>query len=948
MEAKPKWPAVEQRFLTNLQEEKGYLEAFLYLFTKTDIFTNMRQAYGSDTGIIPKGGLLYEKYKEAESLFDLIRKVVGLKTKFDSTDIYRYITQDEEGNEPVEKFLANLSIAFRIEHFLDKISPNFPGVQISHIDTRVKEVVKEINDLKSTDQIRECDEYILDCFYKAAMNARKVPPNLTLVQKQDAVIEAFRSSKLILETPEKFCKMLLKGLKSVLYNEQFLNLSLAGTDPLANIISHALCSVLNDDFNLDKSNSNDPRDTLQQFLQEQQSNESCRRLNFCDEFDYQMKEGQHRHSFEMQRYYLKNTIYFNQVSLNPKMRRSVEKLLSLTLSVYKGNSSVWGYGTDHLHFATDALKSITFESSLPNHNPKPIENLQNAVCRIKFEDVYKHVYQAISDNCLDLADLPKCAFYLFEDGFFYMIDKMESTLREIRPWKVCHLLILSSSFLLNRAKSPEGMVVMICAGKIDPSDSVWIPFLGSQDSTLYDIIEHIMKHFVGDHKRKIRAQSGIRKTTQDIVFSFGEILERLRFSICKETSTTKLDQYWKALEDTFHISDLNRAPEITLKSILGVLAKHDPKGKQKIGDPTPHQHTRVSLICTFNSKFCTKKDDVFQNFMMGAESQIIFDRATCQEKINKQGYIKPQEVVESNDTFLARYQPVKEIKLFPKPCDFIQAMLRYDSKARLFSGDQSSQVIPPGYWPKENDSTLTNEAAAALVAKIGQMGAGSQTMATSMSLGSPKPSTIEQPTETDKIQKQLLPTLFLPNLYLIDITGVDCIDGFSAFDLSDLSYLEEEDGIFVSVRYRPIGMIFKVEKTLETDRTKIKQYFNVLEICTDTLEALQNQDVKLFGDIFVRECIRSKIFTPEPPKTDPKTGQPLPDQPEQKIDPQDISLDEIQKSRLVTYYKYHGSTFDSKKGNLERKPMQYLLFSEINLNAEGPIKTILLERLPVR
>ena len=894
--------------------QEGLFEAVLYLFTRSDLFTSICEAYQNGVGVLSGDSALSQTYQHSAGLLELIGKITKLqRNKFDSTEIYRYLKQENSADEsPLTVFLATLSIVFRIEHLLEKIPSDFPGITISSSSDRMSAVKKELFEVANHKECLEPYGPILQgLLYKAtaAFKSKKNPKPPEKYKKVMEMLDGLVAASKPLRPGqndvnpgelELRCNKVFNELKKFIYDEKFLAYNLGiSSDPIANMMCHAICSYFTEDLGLNQENYNGLDDTLFSMREKLRELTEYRSFTFCSDFDLPKDAA-----FQLERFYLKNSMYINHISFQPNLTRSCDKTLGLYFSVYGSQDSVWGFGSDHLYFKTDALKKVTFNSG---QNVTVYEEqrakLQQAVLKITFGAVFKQVYNSISEDCLDLEKLPKCVFYM-EGENFYMIDDMEASLGELPNSRYCAMVAFNSPFHLNRAKTPEGLLTMITCCNRDAREGVWLPYFASTGTTLLELMEFLMKNFIGEHKRSVRSKSGIRQVNQDLQVSYQDILPRLRFSMKRETLTTKLTEAWTHLNQALKITDINQTPGIRLEDILKVLISKDPNPSHEVRNSKGF--LRVKLICMFDVDFEQGQNDHSSELFKMLQKNLMQDKTNAEVSLNERQKLnqKLRPVELTNVDFLARVQPVKELKLFPKLSDFMQAMLEYDSS---IPGDQFKQFEDHFWKPPENKTSSCTQKSRA--------GLGFH-------------------------------QIFLPNMYVMDVSGMDCIDVFADFILDDLKHLEEDDKIFVSVRYRPIGMIFRSQKEAAANK-ELKSFYNVVEICTDNLETMRTSKSPQLLNLFEKECIRSKIISPN--KKVKTNGLHQEDQEiEAPFDPASIKLDEIQRTRLVTYFKYHGSTFDPHLVSLRRETVQYWLPGDFQLTNYGLLNILLFERIPVQ
>ena len=584
---------------------------------------------------------------------------------------------------------------------------------------------------------------------------------------------------------------------------------------------------------------------------------------------------------QMNRFFWKNRISIGHADCTFESQESQTTRILLSFSVNNAHNSVWGFGSDIFCYGTKINKSIQVKYLKDPKCPDARIEIKN---RSNISAVVETIKSTIPGGVADLAKLCKAIFFARDQKIYASGD--ENILLSSFPDDVHHVHIVSFSSKqefkpLTIAQSNMRMIVVGVA-----ADNVWLPFVASTDATLEDLAKHFMKIFVGDSGDK----SELR---------IPNFVNAVRFAL-------RLDPR-KDIGVKLNKEFLQTAPLTTkLTVIKEKLKKLDPIDKKSfeipLGEKNADSIFEVDMVYTLDWSFMVPQTKFIKDSERTLYEQIV--KRDTQKKSPFLEKVQPPET-EWKGLYRCRVQTLKLLEIMPKLSNVLGEL--WDVESQIPGCLKNS-------YEDHHDSLLKMQAQ---YHKIAPPPENSRTEATKPGL---KPGF----------------GFFFPAIYVINVENISAsIDSFADFDFHNYKHLEKEQEDYVSVRYRPIGMIFAKNMG---ERLII---YNVLEICDEQLETIQKFAAKTHGNLFEREYKRMVNWVSD----DVTNGKDAPKQ--QPFDAAKITLTEIQRTRLVTYFKYHGSTFDRVTRSAKRETAQYLLKEEMQKIDTGYVHTIVYEKKPV-
>ena len=598
----------------------------------------------------------------------------------------------------------------------------------------------------------------------------------------------------------------------------------------------------------------------------------------------------------MHRFFLKNRIAIAHVETALRSFTSASEKTILSFSVYKGHNAVWGYGGDIFRFNTSINKSLQVKFYFDPANHKEVKlDVQN---KSNISDIMELIKSNITGGVADLPKLKKALLFAREGRIHVSGD--EEIMISLLPDDVQHVHLLS--FASNQDYKPlnpeadyRGLVVVGVFAR-----DVWCPFISTSDATLKDLLEHFLNVFIGSDKSKTG-------------FGPSELLKCMLLALKINFKEEQTRKFTKELE----------AKPLTTKltAIIADLQKLDKFESQpfdiRVGGSSPGSVREVDLIVNFDwsqikpeNKFLTEGQT---DLIKQVNAPFIFGNSK-QPKVAAVESKDPKKPEDPNDPKKAT---ALATGILPLPTEFDGRFKARIQKIRVLELKPKISDVLSDLWDidKQIDPIKLQNPLDDVMIEVNEMTEQIRKLA--------------PPTEAESIQKSrsgIRPGFgfFFPAIYCVNVGNISSsVDCYSDLEFKQYLYLEKEEEDYVSVRYRPIGMIFK------QDQEDDIHIYNALEICVEELQVIKEMPKQLIGDLFEKEY---RKMTPNAPA---------------KFEAKDIQLSEIQKSRLVTYYKYHGSTYDKAKKTGKRQPVKYLLKEELALENKGYIHTIIYEKKPV-
>jgi hypothetical protein len=600
------------------------------------------------------------------------------------------------------------------------------------------------------------------------------------------------------------------------------------------------------------------------------------------------------------RFFLKNRISIGHIDCSFKASLSQSSHMFLSFSMYHAHNSLWALGGDILRFGTKINKSLQVKYFEDPNFPDARLDIPN---KCNLTDVIEVIKNEIPGGVANLKQLKKGILFARDKRMYISGDESIMLSRFPDDVNHVHLLCFASNKHHSPLAVPANKSTFVAVGVF--ANDVWCPYVGTNISTLDDLLKYFLEVFIGGDPDK----TGVNENL---------LLGAIEFA-------TRLDYNTEATAK-FAKDQLQKMPLTTLlseiKSQLLQIDKAQPKPfKLDVGGKSAEAVREVDVICFLKWEQIKPQNKFINEGNLQLYEQL--KKFESQKSSPQPAQIEPP-LVDTQVKFKCRVQTVKQLDLLPKLSSVIEELLDVESRIPI-----CEKKTPEDYH--HYFTTMKDNLKNALGVTNFEMAEMKKNMRNAREI-----------TEIRHRGVKLGFGFLFPAIYCVNVVNISSsIDSFADLEFESFADLEQDKVDYVSVRYRPIGMIF--QKSVPNSAA----LYNILEICAEQLQVVQKFPEKVYGNLFEREYrrITNTETIVEPSKAPAKDGKPAVEV--EAFDANKIVLTEIQKSRLVTYYKYHGSTYDKTMKKGTREPVKCLLKHELHKLEAGILETIIFEKKPV-